>query len=546
MRKRWMMVFLIGVVILFAGGIPVTAQESGGRTQMITMPDGTKLATDIYLPKGDGPWPVLLMRTPYGRNADGNDMGKNLLEAGIVLVSQDVRGRGDSEDVYSGFFAERADGQAMVDWILAQPWSNGRIATYGGSALGIAQYLLAPGAPEAVVCQWMDVSTPDVYQAVYQNGVYRSELVDGWLQGIGEMHLQATFREHTLHDGFWDGARITDFSQVNARAVHVGGWNDILARGTINGFLGYQNQGGPGAAGRQHLIMGPWTHGMNSSQIGELNMPAGALDYEGWFSKWLDACLMEGAFGVAEMDDFDALPAVTYFTMGAANEDGAPGNEWHTAETWPPAGGTDMLVYLHPNNHLDVEPPAENGGGDSFSYDPADPTPTIGGANLTIAAGVYDQREIEQREDVVVYSSTPLDQPLEITGDLRADIWIRTDVPDTDIVVRLTDVYPDGRSMLVLDSVMRARYHSSPDFSSEQKLEPGVPVLLSFDLGPTSIVFNAGHRIRVSISSSNAPRFLPNPNTGAMFLTEGESGQVAHTTILHDAAYPSAVILPVR
>jgi hypothetical protein len=146
---------------------------------------------------------------------------------------------------------------------------------------------------------------------------------------------------------------------------------------------------------------------------------------------------------------------------------------------------------------------------------------------------------------VVVYSSPLLDEPVEVTGDLRAKIWIETDVPDTDVVVRLTDVYPDGRSMLVADGIVRARYHNSPDFASEQLLEPGVPVLLTVDLGPTSIIFNAGHRIRISVTSSNAPRFAPNPNTGAMYLGAGETGRIAHTTILHDAAHPSMVILPV-
>lgn len=547
MRKGLLGLVVIGLLLLFGVGDYARAQGDGKRTEMIAMPDGTRLATDLYLPGGAGPWPVLLMRTPYGRSADGDEMGRNLVAAGIALISQDVRGRGDSEGTYGGFFDDKADGQAMSTWILAQPWSDGRIATFGGSALGIAQYMLAPGAPDGVICQWIEVGTPDVYQAVYQHGAYRSELVDGWLNGIEEMHLQTLWRAHPLNSAYWDAARITDFSQVNARAVHIGGWYDIFARSTVNGFLGYQNQGGAGAAGRQHLIMGPWTHAVNIPQIGQVNIPAAVMaDYDDWFIQWIDACLLDGAFASTTLDDLDALPAVTYFTLGAVDEPGAPGNTWHTADTWPPAGGVDLPVYLHPNNYLDVEPPAANGGSDTYAYDPADPTPTIGGANLTIEAGMFDQREIERRTDVVIFSSGPLSDPVEVTGDLRAELWISANVPDTDIVVRLTDVYPDGRSMLVLDSVMRAKYNASPDFSSEKLLEPGVPVLLSFDLGPTSIIFNAGHRIRITISSANAPRFLPNPNTGAAFLADGDTGQVAQITILHDTAHPSAIILPVR
>ena len=160
--------------------------------------------------------------------------------------------------------------------------------------------------------------------------------------------------------------------------------------------------------------------------------------------------------------------------------------------------------------------------------------------------GREDQTSIEQRDDVVVYSSDILQEPLEITGDLRAEIWITTNVPDTDIVIRLTDVYPDGRSMLVADGIIRARYYNSPDFTSFEYLEPGQPYLLSIDIGPTSIIFNTGHRIRISITSSNWPRFSINPNTGEMFFTEGELGQKAITTILHDAKHPSAIILPVQ
>jgi putative CocE/NonD family hydrolase len=180
-----------------------------------------------------------------------------------------------------------------------------------------------------------------------------------------------------------------------------------------------------------------------------------------------------------------------------------------------------------------------------FIYDPTDPTPTLGGANLNIASGAYDQRDVEARDDVLVYTTEVLDAPLEVTGDLLAQIWISSDAPDTDIVVRLTDVYPDGRSMLVADSVLRARFHNSPDFSAETFLQAGVPVLLNIDLGPTSYIFNAGHRIRISVTSSNAPRFAPNPNTGAPFLEDGDTGQIAHNTILHDADHLSALVLPI-
>jgi putative CocE/NonD family hydrolase len=370
-------------------------------------------------------------------------------------------------------------------------------------------------------------------------------MTDGWLKDIGSEHLIEPFTAQSLNEEYWDPVQISgDYENVHVPAFHINGYYDMFARGIINGFLGYQYQGGEGAAGYQHLVMGPWVHAINNPQVGELTFPNAVLEelYDEWQPLWFEACLYQSV----DNADLDALPTVTYFTMGAIGERNAPGNEWHTAETWPPEGSEEIRVYLHPGNTLDTELPSQDGGGDAFVYDPADPSPTICGANLMIEAGSCDQRPVEERKDVILYTSPALDEPLEVTGDLRAEIWITTDVPDTDIVVRLTDVYLNGRSMLVADGIMRARYHNSPDFSSEQLLQPGEPTSLTLDLGPTSIVFNTGHRIRVSVTSSNAPRFAPNPNTGAMYLEEGAVGQIAHTTILHDADHPSAIILPLK
>jgi len=530
-------------ILLFSNAGP---RESSEQTVMVTMPDGIHLATDLVLPAGEGPWPVLLMRTLYGRD-QWSELTDALIDAGVATVIQDVRGRHDSEGEFFAFLNDREDGPATIDWILDQPWSNDRLVTFGGSALGITQYMLAPGAPAELRCQWAQVAMPDLYRhAVYQNGVYRSELMDGWLGALKETQAISLVHSIPLNTADWDAARITgEYGQVNAAGMHVGGWYDIFARGTIEAFLGYQELGGPGAAGQQHLIMGPWTHNVNNPRAGELTFPAGVMaDGEELMSNWLMGCLFDDAKGKRYRDKLDALPAVTYFTIGAVDEEGAPGNEWHTAENWPPAGNVAVPYYLLPDNGLGKEMPADAGGGDTIRYDPSDPCPTVGGANLGIPAGAMDQREIEQREDVIVYTTPALAEPLEITGDLAADIWIITDVPDTDIVVRLTDVYPDGRSMLIMDNIMRARYRASPDFTSESFLTPGEPARLTFDLGPTSYLLNAGHRLRVSVASSNASRFAPNPNTGAHFLEEGEAGQIAHTTILHDAAHPSAIILP--
>jgi uncharacterized protein len=548
-RRTRAALFALAVILLIPGtrmsmgwkevrAEPVS-QEETQQTVMLPMPDGVRLATEVCIPQGQGPWPALLIRSPYGRGSC--EEHSDLTEIGIAAVTQDVRGRFDSEGEDVGFFADREDGQVTLEWIAAQSWSNGRVATFGGSADGIVQYLMAPGAPDALRCQHIGVATPDLYShAVFQGGVYRYELTETWLLETESPHLIEPFRAHHLNNSYWDPVQIIDdYADVHVPAVHEGGWYDIFARGTVDAFLGYQNQGGEGAAGQQHLIMGPWPHAAYTTEVGELIFPdADRQDYDFW--TWLSDCLLDES---GDMSIVAAWPTVHYYTMGAVGEDDAPGNEWRDADTWPPDGVFEVPVYLHPDNSLDIELPGSDGGGDTFTYDPSDPSPTVGGANLFMEDGARDQRSVEARDDVVVYSSPILDEPIEVTGDLRAEIWITTDVPDTDIVVRLTDVYPDGRSILVADSIIRARFHSCPDFACEAFLEPGVPYLLTLDLGPTSIIFNAGHRVRVSITSSNWPRFSVNPNTGEMYLREGESGQIAHTKILHDADHPSAIIL---
>jgi predicted acyl esterase len=371
------------------------------------MPDGISLATTVYFPQdGRGPWPTLLTRTPYGRiiEPDFVETSEELAENGIVVVFQDQRGRYDSEGEDNSFFTDRIDGQATIEWIIAQTWSNGVVATEGGSAMGIVQYMLAPGAPQGLTCQRIEVAAPDLYMnIVYQNGVYRNELVTGWLEEVGSSHLIEEYKGHSLNDEYWDPVQIVeDYDDVHVPAIHVGGYYDVFARGIIDGFLGYQNQGGEGAAGRQHLVMGGWGHGPEP-EVGELIFPNALHEavFGEWIDLWFQACLFESI----DISEMDALPTVSYFTMGAVGEDDAPGNEWHTAETWPPRGSEETRIYLLPDSSLGLDPPDGNGGGDTFTYDPNDPSPTICGANLMIDFGSCDQRPVEQRDDVIVYTS---------------------------------------------------------------------------------------------------------------------------------------------
>ncbi len=537
MRNRQLALLTLGLIAaLLLSSSPTTVAPSPTPTSaplnptvvMLPMPDGVRLATDVYLPDGPGPWPTILVRTPYSRRGwSGRDVAPPLLARGYAVVAQDTRGRFESEGTDDVFLSATQDGQATLRWIAAQPWSDGRIATWGPSALGIVQYMLAPNAPDALRCQLVALATPDLYShAVFPGGVFRQSLAEGWLRAQGSEFLLDVWRAHALKDAFWEAVDISGrYAQVHVPALHIGGWYDVFAQGTLDAFVGYQTQGGPGAAGQQYLIMGPWTHmGTGRRQQGELTYPPNAeMDLVQVTMEWFDACLL-GREG-----EVRHWPAVRYYLMGDVDDPDAPGNEWREADAWP-LPTTEMALYLHGGGVLSTAPPPAGEPGDTLVYDPADPSPTVCGANLLIPAGPCDQRAVEARHDALVYSTPPLESPLEVTGRVRVRLWLVSDAPDTDLAVRLTDVYPDGRSMLVTDGILRASFRSHGLYP--EPMVPGRPYELEIDIGSTAIAFNAGHRVRIIITASNAPRFAASP-------------AAVTNTVLHDAAHPSALLLPV-
>lgn len=289
--------------------------------------------------------------------------------------------------------------------------------------------------------------------------------------------------------------------------------------------------------GRQKLIMGPWTHGVLQAKAGELTFPEAknppGETEDPW--RWFDHCL-KGLDNGADRD-----PAVRYYVVGDVSDPQAPGNQWRTAEAWPPFAVRPTPYYLHGDRTLSARRPDE---AEPLAYlsDPANPVPTIGGIQLTLPAGPMDQRAIEGREDVLVFSSEPLEGPLEVTGRVRAKLWVTSDGPDTDFFVRLCDVYPDGRSFNLCEGMVRARARNGAD--RERWLKPGRLAPLEVDVWSTSVIFNRGHRLRVHVTSSSAPGFDPNPNTGAPF-RQGTETRIARNRVYVDAAHPSHLLLPV-
>lgn len=509
---------------------------------MVPMRDGTRLATDVYVPRFPRcRWPVILVRTPYGRHKVTMLQARFVCRQGCGLVVQDVRGRFGSEGIDLTFYSGEAsgpntDGHDSIRWVARQCWSDGRVGTWGPSAMGIAQNLAAPGAPQALKAQHVMMALSDMYsQAAYQGGAFRMALVESWLKEnrFDPANLDMV-RAHPRYDDFW--ARLNAEArarEVNAPTVFWGGWYDVFLQGTINSFVTVHNQGGPRARGRCRLILGPWAHEDIARLVDPRN--AGCWPRAGdpfrFFEYWLKGC----SNGVP----YDK--PVHYYVMGAKGERGAKGNFWRSAESWPPPSQpTDF--YLHADGALRDAAPQTPDGALTYQYDPYHAVPTVGGQNLSLPQGPLDQREIESRPDVLLFTTDVLTEPLEVSGRILAKLYVSSDCPDSDFTVKLTDVYPDGRSMLLTDGILRARYRKS--FEQEDFLRPGEVYELSVDLWSTSIIFNRGHRIRVAVSSSNAPRFEPNPNTGGSF-GDGQAPRTATNTIQLSKDHPSHVILPI-
>jgi predicted acyl esterase len=535
---RWSGVLLVAALV----AMPVAAQDI---STFVTMDDGVGLATEVYLPLFGDRWPVILVRTPYGKD-DLRIAAEAVAILGYAVVLQDTRGRFDSGGVDTVFRDDRRDGHLTIDWAENQEWCDGRIGMFGGSAFAITQYLPAPGAGTALRSIMPVVATPDMYRhAFLQGGAIREALAFNWLDGQGSLYMYDEVRRHRFRDGWWNPVEVLAFSStVTAAGLHIGGWYDIFGQGTIDAFTAFQKHGGVGARGRQYLIMGPWTHSsLGGSEVGEVRYPDNAeLDPFDLVLPWFDHTLKDRH---SEVDDW---PAVRVYLMGAVDEPGAPGNEWVELDEWPPSGRCRSL-YLSPAGELTLGSP--QAGEVEVEMDPSEAVPTLGGSNLhpglvvdgrEMGDGPYDQRSIEDRADVVTFTSPTLDDALTAMGRVRCVLWVRPDTTDLDLAVRLTDVYPDGRSMLVADGIQRARMRCGD--RRECLLTPGQPTPITVDLWSTAYVFNNGHRIRVSVSGSNSPRFEVNPNHGGD-LNGDDPPVVARPRLLVGAPYMSRLELPV-
>lgn len=539
-RSAWLLALLAALMFVdavrAADELPPIKEDA--KQEMVAMRDNVKLATNVFLPEGNGPFPVILSRTPYCKDAKGE--GHRLfVKNGYAVVVQDCRGKFRSEGEYRPFLTDREDGFDTVNWIASQKWCSGKIGMTGGSALGITQLYAAIANPENLVCAFVIVAPQSFWnESTFINGVFKQADVGTWMEKNGA-GAQLAERRATIEKTDEELSRdiIHHRHQIDIPIYHVGGWYDIFSTGTQGNFTFLQNEGAAGAHGNQKLLMGPWGHG---KLTGDLAYDGGEMSAIGEIQlRWFDYHLKGIDNGIMEE------PPVRYYQMAAARTGELSNkNGWQTAANWPMPANKQKF-YLTGERELTAKAPTGSSSATTYAFDPANPVPTFGGANLTLPLGPQDQRQIGKREDYLRFQSAPLESDVKISGPVKIDLFASTDAPDTDFMVKLVDVYPDGYEAIILDAPFRARYRNGRKADQIKMMKPGQPEKLSIFLGSTANTFEKGHRLAVHVTSSNSPRFEVNPNTGEPLGQSTLPPRVATNSIHHDAEHPSAIVLPV-
>ena len=550
-----------------------------------TMRDGVVLLADVYRPKREGRFPVLLQRTPYNKSGE-TDFGYRAAQSGYVVIVQDVRGRYSSEGEWYPFLHESQDGYDTVEWAAALPFSNGKVGMFGGSYVGATQMLTAIAHPPHLAGICPVVTASNYHDGwTYQGGAFEQWFNESWTSGLAQDTLNRAVQNatnamngawrlpltryplfnfskgdlkldspeslapyfldwlaHPDYDDYWKRWSIEEhYPEITVPALTVAAWYDIFQGGSLRNYEGIKAKGGTAAAKNgQHLLVIIGGHAGGGRKIGDVDFGAAAeADESDMTLRWYDY-LFKGA-----RNEFARKP-VRIFVMGI--------NQWRNEDNWPLARAKETKYFLHasgPANSLrgagtlSTSAPGSEST-DQYVYDPANPVPTIGGPlccdSKHLAPGPKDQRPAEAREDVLVYSTGPLTADMEVTGPVRLELYAKSSAVDTDFTAKLVDVWPDGFAQNLTEGILRARYRDSQN--APKLMNPGELYKLSIDLWSTSNVFRQGHRIRLEISSSNFPRFDRNLNTGRSGEFETRS-VTATNTIYHDAGHPSAVVLPV-
>jgi len=569
-----------------------------------TMRDGTVLRANVFTPTAAGSFPVLLMRLPYNKDVAQTYVyaaPRYYAAHCYIVVIQDVRGQYKSDGAFYAFQNEATDGYDTIEWAAALPHANGKVGMYGFSYPGATQWLPATLRPPHLVTIVPAMTSSDYHDGwTYEGGALDLSFAEDWpLTTLANSHVRRypdgtaldaemnqaqqdefsrwywhlplldypplhpdnarvapyfyDWLRHPDNDAYWQQWSLRSrYDQITVPVLNFDGWYDIFIAGALENFTGMRQHGGSDMArSGQRLVVGPWLHLPWTRQVGETDFGADAdnpidqLQLR-WFDYWLKG-LKNGV---------DQDPPVRIFVMGA--------NKWRTATDWPVPGTTYQTYYLRSlggantlagDGWLSTQPPDEGNTADqprdgaaeapadSYTYNPADPVPSLGGRfQASVPGGPFNQWPMQARPDVLVYSTPPLDHDAEVTGPISVTLYASSSATDTDFTAKLNDVGPAGAPMLVEYGVRRARYRASA--TNPTLIVPGEVYPYTISVGPTSNLFKAGHRIQVEISSSNFPMYDRNPNTGHAFGQDAEM-QSARQVIYHDADHPSSITLPI-
>lgn len=497
-------------------------------TIMVPMRDGVKLATDIFIPPGSGPWPVLFTRGYYGRLAGSVYADRaNSKEGGFVLVCQDARGCYDSEGKGTAHITEPdfeiEDCEDSLKWIASQKWCDGKIGITGSSGNGVgASVAVLAKDPHLVVSRPSITAAYPFYYWGFSNGVARW-LYLNWFGNTG-LKVSNWPKPHTAD---FDVPRwkeiLAEAAKDNPTDISLStGWYDLGSEAVLDYFEAFAS------TGRITALVRPYAHKANPA----FTWPQKPFPFP---VPTIQQVLLKGAKTTKSQ--------LAYYLMGNFRDPSSPGNVYKVTNVWP-VPHTATPYYFHADGGLSPKPPTSSDASLSFPYDPKDPAPTIGGnATYDNNAGPFDQRPLKERKDILRFISAPLEEPLEITGKLWADLYFSTDVPDTEFVVKVVDIHPDGYEMLIRESAGMARY--AEEFNGKpQPLEKGRIYHLRMDLWSTAIVLDKGHRLAIFVTSSSSTAYEVHPNSYEPVMSYDNS-PIAHQTILLSAKYPSHVTIPV-
>ena len=556
------------------------------RGVVVKMRDGTVLHADIYRPKADATFPVLLERTPYDKNGSSG-FGLRAAAQGYVVIVQDVRGRYTSDGEWYPFKHESNDGFDTVEWAAALPYSDGRVGMFGGSYVGATQMLAAIAHPPHLSGICPVVTASNYHDGwTYQGGAFEQWFNESWTSGLAQDTLNRSVRSNTnaLHgiwtlplnayplfelpptaqdadlthslapyfldwlahpsyDEYWKQWSIEErYSEIQVPVLTVAAWYDIFLGGSLRNYVGVKLHGGSDAARLgQRLLVTIGGHAGSGRKIGDVDFgPSADFNEDDVILSWYDHLFKNAA------NEFANPAPVRIFVMGA--------NQWRNEDDWPLPRARQERYFLHSAGKANsmngdgtlsaTTPRAESP--DRYVYDPANPAPTTGGPLCCdfshLGPGPRDQRLVEARTDVLVYSTTVLSQDLEVTGPITVELFASSSAVDTDFTAKLVDVWPDGFAQNLTEGIIRARYRESQE--KPAFLNPNQTYKFALDLWSTSNLFRKGHRLRLEISSSNFPRFDRNMNTGED-ATSARKSVPATNTIYHDAEHPSALVLPI-